>query len=557
MANHLKMAKAQAIQALREQGWSLRRIARTLRISRVTVKRHVELAARAAPSGDGESRPNPPTGSDAETVPNPPAGSCGPVSLCEPYHEFIIAGLERGLSRVRIWQDLQSEFDFPGAYDCVKRYAQWLTAGDSPPVRRMECEPGVEAQVDFGTGAPVIIPAGEPLPLGVTNRRRKTHVFRMVLSHSRKAYSEVVYRQTTENFIRCLENAFWHFGGVPRTLVIDNLKAAVTQADWYDPDIHWKVRSFCEHYGIAVLPTKPRTPRHKGKVERIVGYVQDNALKGKTFASLADQNRYLHEWEAKVADTRIHGTTQKQVKKAFEEVERSALMPLPPSRFPSFNEGRRRVNRDGHVEVAKAYYSVPPEYLGREVWVRWDSHMVRVFNDRFEQIAIHAIGSPGKFGTEGRHVHPQKRSGIERGAAYNLNKASLIGPKTGQWAEQLIQQRGIEGIRPLLGLLSLSNRHRPDAIEAACELAISHGAYRLRTIRELLKRQGDRQERLEFMEEHPIIRSLSEYGRLARSAFAYAGETSSACFPEPLPWASSPPPVDAEGLPSIGGHADE
>lgn len=578
MANHLKMAKAQAIQALWEQGWSLRRIARSLRISRVTVKRHVELErARGALSGDGngetgpnpptgsdvQTGPNPPTGSDGQSRPNPPAGNSGPVSECEPFRDFIIAGLERGLSRVRIWQDLQSEFEFAGGYDCVKRYAGRLAAANPLPVRRMECEPGAEAQVDFGTGAPVIVPAGEPLPLGVTNRRRKTHVFRIVLSHSRKAYSEVVYRQTTENFIRCLENAFWHFGGIPRTLVIDNLKAAVTKADWYDPDIHWKVRSFCEHYGIAVLPTKPRTPRHKGKVERIVGYVQDNALKGRTFTSLADQNRYLHEWEAKVADTRIHGTTQKQVKKAFEEVERSALMPLPLSRFPSFNEGRRSVNRDGHVEVAKAYYSVPPEYLGREVWVRWDSHMVRIFNDRFEQVAIHAIESPGQFGTTGRHVHPHKRSGIERGAAYNLNKASLIGPKTGQWAEQMIQQRGIEGIRPLLGLLHLSKRYKADAIETACELAITHGAYRLRTIRDLLKRQGTSQERFEFMDEHPIIRSLSEYGRLARSAFAYPGETSSAGFPEPLPWASSPPPGDAEdkpanaGSPSIGGYADE
>jgi hypothetical protein len=126
----------------------------------------------------------------------------------------------------------------------------------------------------------------------------------------------------------------------------------------------------------------------------------------------------------------------------------------------------------------------------------------------------------------------------------------------------MIQQRGIEGIRPLLGLLSLSKRHRADDIESACELALSHGAYRLRTIRKLLKRQGDRQERFEFMEEHPIIRSLSEYGRLARSAFAYAGETSSACFPEPLPWASSPPPGNAEDNPanagstSIGGYDD-
>lgn len=562
MANHLKMAKAQAIQVLREQGWSLRRIARTLRISRVTVTRHVELWAEAASSGDGESRPNPPTGSEVQTGPNPPAGSSGPTSRCEPFRDIIIAALERGLSYQRIWQDLHED-GFAGGYDAVKRYARRLARVNQLPVRRMECEPGAEVQVDFGTGAPVIIPEGEPLPLGVKTRRRKTHVFRMVLSHSRKAYSEVVYRQTTEDFIRCLENAFWYFGGVPRTLVIDNLKAAVTKADWYDPEIHWKIRSFCEHYGTAILPTKPATPRHKGKVERIVGYVQDNALKGRIFASLADENRHLLNWERQIADNRIHGTTQKQVKKSFEDVERAALLPLPPSRFPSFNEGKRRVSRDGHVEVAKAYYSVPPEHLGWDVWVRWDSHLVRIFNLWFEQIAVHITGVPGKFGTDGPHVDPRKRSGIERGAAYNLNKASLIGPNTAQWAEQMIQQRGIEGIRPLLGLLSLSKRHPADAIESACELAISHGAYRLRTIRELLKRKGDRQEAFEFMDEHPIIRSLSEYGRLARSAFAFPGETSSAAFPEPHSRASSPSPVNADDKPagagstSIGGYDDE
>jgi transposase len=163
--------------------------------------------------------------------------------------------------------------------------------------------------VDFGTGAPVVIPAGQPLPMGVKTRRRRTHVFRIILSHSRKAYSEVVYRQTTDDFIRCLENPFHYFGGVPKTLVIDNLKAAVTKADWYDPELNPKIQSFCAHYGTVILPTKPRMPRHKGKVEGGVKYVQSNALKGRTFESLPDQNRFLIEWESCVADTRIHGTT--------------------------------------------------------------------------------------------------------------------------------------------------------------------------------------------------------------------------------------------------------
>ena len=100
-----------------------------------------------------------------------------------------------------------------------------------------------------------------------------------MLSYSRKGYSEAVWRQTSENFIACLENAFRHFGGVPKRLVIDNLKAAVARGDWYDPEVHPKLQSFARHYGTVFLPTKPYTPRHKGKIESGVKYVKRNALK--------------------------------------------------------------------------------------------------------------------------------------------------------------------------------------------------------------------------------------------------------------------------------------
>ena len=160
-----------------------------------------------------------------------------------------------------------------------------------------------------------------------------------------------------------IENALWSFGGVPQTLVIDNLKAAVTHPDWFDPELNPKLLSFSRHYGTVILPTKPRTPRHKGKIERGIGYVKNNGLKGHTFDSLQAQNEHLARWEATIADTRIHGTTKRQVGKVFMEVERVALFPLPAERFPFFHEAQRIVSRDGHIEVAKAYYSVPPEYL--------------------------------------------------------------------------------------------------------------------------------------------------------------------------------------------------
>jgi len=116
---------------------------------------------------------------------------------------------------------------------------------------RMEVAPGQEAQVDFGTGAPIV---------GAEGKRRRTHVFRIVLSHSRKGYSEVVWRQTSESFLRSLENAFRHYGGVPVTVVIDNLKAGVVQADWFDPEINPKLEEFARFYGTVILPTKPAMP---------------------------------------------------------------------------------------------------------------------------------------------------------------------------------------------------------------------------------------------------------------------------------------------------------
>jgi hypothetical protein len=267
------------------------------------------------------------------------------------------------------------------------------------------------------------------------------------------------------------------------------------------------------------LPTKPRTPRHKGKVERGVGYAQSNALKGRTFTSLAEQNRFLAEWEATVADTRIHGTTRKQVGPFFTEVEQPALLPLPIERFPFFHEAERIVNRDGHVEVAKAYYSAPPEFVGRSVWARWDGHVVRIFNQQLQQIAIHAQLEPGRFATADRHIVAEKRGGIERGAAWWLKKAAGIGPETGRWAQTIVEQRGIYAIRVLMGLVSLTHKHRDAEIEQACCVARSHAALRLRDVRNLLKHQAPPQEQFEFIQEHPLIRSLSDYGKLVHSAF--------------------------------------
>lgn len=354
--------------------------------------------------------------------------------------------------------------------------------------------------------------------IGPDGRRRKTYVFRMVLSHSRKGYSEATFTQTTEDFLRCLENAFAAFGGVPATLVIDNLKAAVAHPDWFDPILTPKVAAFAAHYGATMLPTRPYTPRHKGKVEAGVKYVQDNGLKARKFTSLDEQNQFLYQWETNIADKRIHGTTKQQVGRLFAEVERPKLLRLPLERFACFREAQRKVSRDAHVEVAKAYYSVPPEYLGRTVWVRWDARLVRIFNRRWEQIAIHTRREIGRFSTHATHVAQEKICGIERGAKYLLNKVSWIGPHSHQWAEAMLTVRGIEGVRVLQGLLALTKKHSSQTLERATEIAALHGCYRLRSIRQLIARHGEKQTSFEFLDEHPVIRPMADYGAVVKRA---------------------------------------
>jgi transposase len=474
-----------------------------------------------APTGSASSRVGPAidsVGTDVTIGPSACVGLPGERSTCSAHRELILAKVEQGLNAARIRQDLQDELGVTVSYYSVRRFVQKVNATQPVPFRRMECGAGEEAQVDFGTGAPLVGPDG---------KRRKTNVFRIVLSHSRKGYSEATLTQSSEDFFRCLENAFAHFGGVPKTLVVDNLKAAVAHPDWFDPILSPKVQSFCQHYGTAILPTKPYMPRHKGKVEAGVKYVQNNALKGRSFATLQQQNQFLRDWETNIADTRIHGTTKKQVGKLFVEVEKAALLPTPLERFAFFREAQRKVSRDGHVEVAKAFYSAPPEYLARTVWVRWDARLVRIFNQRFEPIAIHTRHEQGRFSTQPSHVAKEKISGLEKGASYLLQKVRVIGEQTRQWSEAMLIARGIQGTRVLQGLLSLTKKHHSETLEKACEIALSHGSYRLQTIRQLLQRQPDKQETFAFLDEHPLIRPLDDYAAVVAQALQRQEDRSS------------------------------
>jgi transposase len=494
--NQLAMDKSFAINNLRSAGYSERRIAQTLHVSRGAVRRHLQASesnGTKAPTGSGDEI----RASEAVAV------SVSSSSQCEPFRELIIAKCELGLSAKRIHQDLVADHSFKGKYWSVNRFVKSLDVRDEAPFRRMEVGPGEELQVDFGTGANVRNAEGT---------YRRTHVFRCVLSHSRKGYTEAVFKQDTESFIRALENAFWMLGGVPQRVVFDNAKCAVKTPDWYDPELNPKLIDFCKHYGCAFIPTRVRTPRHKGKVERGVDYVQENALRGHEFTSLAAQNEHLAHWERTVADGRIHGTTCKQVRSDYEANERPALAKLPSERFAFYHEAKRKVSRDGHISVNRSFYSVPPEYLGRDVWVRHDSRLIRIFDVSMRHITTHVVTERGRFRTDSRHIASVKISPIERGIGYLHGKIRLIGPHSSRWADAVIEGRGVEAARVLQGVLVMSRSHSSEQIEQACQTAWRSGAINCRIINTLLKRQAAAsQTTMEFMEDHTIIRPIGEY----------------------------------------------
>ncbi len=542
VSNVLSEEKRQQVIALGRLGWPLRRIQEETGIRRETAATYLKGAGIAVrpPGGWGRRPPalragemladsspvskpangvSPDFGAEMGPAPAPaeepkPANETQPVSpdsdsvsvpsrsptasACEPYFDFIDLSLSKGRNAKAIYQDLVDDHGFTGRYQSVKRFVRQLRGRPGAPACGIIITPpGEEAQVDYGTGPMVRDPH--------SGRYRRTRMFVLTLGYSRKAVRLLTFQSSTRIWATLHEQAFRRLGGGTRTVVLDNLGEGVLKPDIYDPALNPLYRDLLTHYGAVALPCRVRDPDRKGKVERSVGHAKNTPLKGLRFESLADAQAYLDRWEQNWADTRIHGTTKRQVGAMFVE-EKPTLVPLPLEPFRHYQFGDRRVNLDGCIEVEAAYYSAPPGWIGRSVKVQWDGRFVRVLDPRSGQLLReHLRQQRGDY----RIPDEDRPAHTPRTTQQLLARCAKIGTHAGTLAEQMYREQGVTAIRRIQGLLGLARKHgaalTDDGCAAALEIGVPANPYRF------VRRWLDRRPQLTLRQVDPIIRQLTLY----------------------------------------------
>jgi len=433
---------------------------------------------------------------DLERAPSP--GWSPTASSCEPYREWIEGELARGRRVTTIWQDLVDDHGFTASYQSVKRFAVKLRGTRTREAHpTIVTGPGEEGQVDCGDGPMVRDPK--------TGRYRRTRLFVLTLGYSRKSVWLLTFRSSSRTWCELHEEAFARLGGAPRTSVLDNLKEGVLKPDVHDPELNPLYRDMLAHYGVVALPARVRHPDRKGKVERAVDHAAGGPLKSMRFESLEEAQAYLDRWSTRWADTRIHGTTKRQVAAMFDE-ERPSLLPLPAEPFRYFQYGKRSVHLDGCVEVDAAYYSAPPGWVGREVHVQWDSRQVRLLDPRTGELLREHRHTPRGW----RAVHPEDRpKKTEPGVLQLLARANRAGTSIGAVCRSIHERRAEAGVRRIQGVLSLAKKHGSAAVERACREALELGVPDYRFVRRWIERHPPHAELLRQVD--PLIRELTHY----------------------------------------------
>ncbi len=420
---------------------------------------------------------------DQTCAPAPPPQT---ISTVEPYRTLVVQLHADGVEGTAIWQRLK-ERGYTGSLSSIYRFVHHLAPTALVPTVRVETPPGDEAQVDFGAAGRLIDPA--------TGDLRKAWVFVMTLSWSRHAYVEFVWDQTIATWLTLHHHAFAYFGGVPRRVVIDNLKAGITQACWDDPQVQATYRECAEHYGFLIAPCRPATPQHKGKVESGVHYVKRNFLGGRHSTALPQANRDVLHWCQTTAGQRVHGTTKVPPLQRFA-TEQGQLQPLPSAPYDLALWKVVKVHRDCYVVFEQSFYSVPFRLVGQELRVRGGSRTIQLYTRDYQLVATHPRAQqPGERHTHPDHLPPEKLPGLTQTRASCRAAATEIGSATLEVVERLLSDTVVDRLPTAGRLVRLRERVGDLRLEAACARALRFDDPRYVTVKRILE------ERLETHED--------------------------------------------------------
>jgi transposase len=401
-------------------------------------------------------------------------------SMLDPYKQTLEHWKNEDISRLRIKEKLQEEYGVHVSYINVCKYMQKHFPKPIEAFGVQHAGPGEEAELDFGYLGVLPGPLGIPV---------KTWGLVIVLSHSRDAYYAICYNQKLETLCQEIENAFRYFGGVPKRLKIDNMRVAILKNQHYDLQFNQDFLEFANHYKTVIIPCEPWHPEQKGKVESGVKYLEKNFVSGRTFKDDRDIATQLRDWMNNIANQRVHGTTKKVPHEVLLTIERPALQLLPDSPFAFFNRGVRKVAPNCHIHFENNYYSVPFAFVGKEVTVRWNDHLLRVVCNG-EQVALHPkADGQGNYVTVDSHMPTYKTySESERQLKYEA-KMREIGEDAHQYFRWLLSEKEPYWFVIIRGILGLVKEYGNDLVNQALKRAKAYEVKQVVIIRNILEKK--------------------------------------------------------------------
>jgi len=458
-----------------QAGQSARQIAKNMRLSRVTVGKYRtwamthDLLNHALPTAEELARLL-----TQDQVLQP---SVSTVSSVEPYRAVVVDLRQRGLEMMAVFQRLRDDHAYAGTYSSVRRFVQVLEPVQPDATIRIERLPGEEVQVDFGYAGLMFDTAGQV---------RRAWAFVMTLAYSRHQYVEFVFDQSVETWLLCHQHAFEYFGGVPRKVVLDNLKAGIVHACFDEPQVQRAYRDCAEHYNFLIAPCRVREPQEKGKVESGVHYVARNFLAGRKPAALSANNVKVRAWVEQIAGVRDHGTTHWQPLVQFKAIEQATLSALPATPFEIATWKQAKLHRDCYVQFDRAYYSAPVRYIGQALWVRGDAQTVRIFAEYTLLATFPRATGPGQRQTNLDHLPVAKADALTLTPARCQAEAAQIGVATQQVVQQLLDERPLDRLRTARKVLRLTETYTPGRLEQACARALRFETATYRSIKQIL-----------------------------------------------------------------------